>query len=137
MNPSDTSSDPWLDIFANAVQVPMAPAPSNNISPRLEALKQPLRTLLENGAPAFELDRRCKTLRSGFNHGYRWKRDRNGTIHRDKPEKNAYSHPMDALQYGALGSASWADLTGRAEQRRARAQGGFQTQYDPMAGMPA
>lgn len=68
---------------------------------RQEAVRKPLNTLL-SGEPQFILHPRCKTLRKGFQGGYHFRR-MNTAADRwvDKPEKNEYSHPHDALQYVA------------------------------------
>ena len=50
------------------------------------------------GAPAFLVSPACKTIINGFDGGYHFAKRRDGTL-RDTPEKNAYSHPHDALQY--------------------------------------
>ena len=58
-----------------------------------------------DGAPAFRLSPRCKVLRRGFNGGYKWRRMQlssqggDDARYADKPDKNSYSHPHDALQY--------------------------------------
>jgi hypothetical protein len=51
----------------------------------------------------------CPTIVAGFEHGYRYKRRRDGT-HEETPEKNEYSHPHDAVQYGAMVVESAGDL---------------------------
>ena len=41
-------------------------------------------------------------VRKGFNGGYRYRRMKvSGSRFTDKPDKNEYSHPMDAVQYVA------------------------------------
>jgi hypothetical protein len=80
---------------------------------RLESIRKPLRTLV-GGEPQFMLHQRCKVLRKGFLGGYHYRRlSTNSERYSDKPEKNAYSHPMDALEYagtilfgGGLSSAT-------------------------------
>lgn len=65
-----------------------------------------------DGNPAFELDPGCKVLRKGFNGGYAFRRlNTSGERYADAADKNAYSHPHDALQYlaqGAQGEANYA-----------------------------
>ena len=58
------------------------------------------------GEPGFVIDKRCKTLRKGFQGGYKYKRIQVGGSDdrfRDVPDKDKYSHPHDALQYLCLG----------------------------------
>lgn len=56
-----------------------------------------------DGEPSFRLSPVCATIREGFNGGYHY-RKLNTMDERflESPEKNAYSHPHDALQYLAL-----------------------------------
>lgn len=68
---------------------------------RLEAVRKPLNSMLV-GEPQFILHPRCKTLRKGFQGGYHFRRmNTSSERYIDQPEKNAFSHPMDALQYVA------------------------------------
>lgn len=75
-------------------------ANSNDPDIRWEAVRTSLQEL-RDGAPAFQLHKRCKVLRKGFNSGYQFKRIHviGTTKYSDKADKNKYSHPHDALQY--------------------------------------
>jgi len=57
--------------------------------------------------PGFIIDPSCSVLRRGFNGGYRYDRvaatGTTETRYRERPTKNIYSHPHDALQYVAMG----------------------------------
>ena len=66
--------------------------------------------MIKTGEPAFILDPSCKVLRRGFNGGYHFKRMQISNEHRfkEKPNKNEYSHPHDALQYLMLGMCNGA-----------------------------
>lgn len=79
------------------------PASTNVFLSRREAVAYFL-TRSPGGEPGFLLDPSCKTLRRGFNGGYRFERLKvSGTSRfRDRPVKDRFSHPHDALQYGAL-----------------------------------
>jgi len=71
---------------------------------RIESVDLTLRNMLDNGEPQMIVHPRCKMLRKGFQGGYQYRRllvRDSGGGHRydDKPEKNKYSHPHDALQY--------------------------------------
>lgn len=67
---------------------------------RLESVRKPLRTLIDGGRPQFVLHPRCKKLRRGLMGGYHWRRLRiSGERYTSTPEKDAYSHPCDALGY--------------------------------------
>lgn len=84
-------------------QIKIQPS-EQNPTVRIESVKKPLNTL-HKGKPQLQLHPRCKTLRKGFQGRYQYKRLKiAGTEERfhDKPDKNAYSHPHDALQYVAV-----------------------------------
>lgn len=70
---------------------------------RIESVKKPLNTLVD-GKPQLALHARCKVLRKGFQGRYQYKKMKiSGSAERyqEKPDKNEYSHPHDALQYVA------------------------------------
>ena len=80
------------------------PAPSNDVSLRLEAVATPLNRMVE-GLPGFMIDPRCKELIKGFEGGYSYRRIQvSGERYDDRPEKNRFSHIHDALQYLMLGA---------------------------------
>lgn len=95
----------WLETMQHALGFPILAAPSNEIGIRLDAVKQPLGTLID-GQPGFLLSPSCKVLRRGFNSKYCFVRVRgvNGDSYRDTPAKTDESHPHDALQYACLGT---------------------------------
>ena len=77
------------------------PAPTNDIDPRLRAVEAFLLGQ-RDGGPAFIIDRdRCPVLVRALGGGYRYARTRMGT-RKLSPDKNEYSHVMDALQYLCL-----------------------------------
>lgn len=93
---------------------------------RLESVRKPLRTLVD-GRPQFVLHSRCKQLRRGLMGGYHYRRLRiSGERYTDKPEKNLYSHPCDALGYAAtrlFGHGITSSRTGAEEEDRRSEQG--------------
>jgi hypothetical protein len=50
------------------------------------------------GEPALFMDPSCKMIIQGFEGGYHYEYNNSDQL-REKPEKNEYSHPHDALQY--------------------------------------
>lgn len=74
------------------------PAPTNDIDARLRAVEAYL-LAQRDGGPALVIDRhRCPTLVRALSGGYRYAKTRAG--HRKPtPDKNEWSHVMDALQY--------------------------------------
>lgn len=69
---------------------------------RLESIRRPLTRLVGKGKPGFRLHPRCTKLRRGFMGGYQFRRMQvSGERYTDAPDKNEFSHPMDALSYAA------------------------------------
>jgi hypothetical protein len=82
--------------------IPASPAISNDFIKRREAVAKYL-TRLSDGKPTLLVHPRCTRVRKGFMGGYCFKRLQvGGEKYRDVADKNAYSHPHDALQYAAL-----------------------------------
>lgn len=74
------------------------PAPTNDFLLRRDAVAYFL-----NKKTGFLLDSRCSTLREGFISGYHYALSKGtGGTHKERPEKDYYSHAHDALQYLAL-----------------------------------
>lgn len=119
----------WLQIAAKVskLRIRPAPVPNNSLEVRLEAVRRPLKRLVEAGRPGLIISRDCKILRRGFNSGYVYRRTalagKDGR-YENKPVKNQYSHVHDALQYlmvtsgeGRLNDRGGPALDGRAAQR--------------------
>jgi hypothetical protein len=81
------------------------PAPTNDITQRLDAVKSFLTKMVDQGKPGYLVNKSCKYLRQGKQGKYQFKRIQVSGADRyhDKPDKNDYSHPADAEQYLALG----------------------------------
>ncbi len=137
-DPNDTDDDAmWIEIVARVADIPIDPAPSNLLTPRMESVRELLRQQ-DEGVPLLRVSRRCKVIRRGFSSGYIFseqkslQESRGSTIKTFQPVplKNSYSHPMNALEYGALGSSDWAALQGRNKTRRRTRE---ETSWDPHA----
>lgn len=77
------------------------PAPTNDLDPRLRAIEAFL-LAQRDGGPAMIIDEEnCPTIIRGLSGGYRYGKTRAGQ-RKPTPDKNAYSHVIDALQYAAL-----------------------------------
>lgn len=70
---------------------------SNLVLPRLQAVESWLMRQID-GKPAIQIDPRCTRLIEGFRGGYCFETSKTGKVD-DKPAKNDWSHPHDALQY--------------------------------------
>lgn len=92
------------------------PAPTNDIEPRLRAVEAFL-LAQRDGGPAIMFDRdRCPTLIRAMAGGYRYAKTRAGT-RKPLPDKNEYSHIIDALQYACL--AAHGGMSGYFAKRMA------------------
>ncbi len=80
--------------------IPTDPAPTNDFVPRRESVAFFLTRMID-GAGGLLLDPSCTTLRKGFNGRYRYERLKTSgqARYRDRPVKDGFSHPHDALQY--------------------------------------
>lgn len=101
---SPNSDETCIDILNNHTPWKWTAAPTNDLTMRLEVVKNTLNRMVD-GNPAFLLSPRCKVLRKGFNGSYNYKivKGGDGTRTHNQPDKNKYSHPHDALQYLLLG----------------------------------
>jgi hypothetical protein len=72
-----------------------------------------------DGEPALLVSPTCRKILQGFRYGYRYKLNRQG--HQDnKPDKNEFSHPHDAVQYLCLVASSNQLVGGELAHRRRR-----------------
>ncbi len=88
----------------NSLGVNTAPALTNDLEPRIGAVRYFMNTMID-GQPAFLISREgCPQLRRGLNKDYCYKRISVGgeERYREIPHKNLSSHPHDALQYIAM-----------------------------------
>lgn len=85
-------------------EVRWLPAPTNDPLMRLEAIRNGLDRLVD-GDPGILVSPKCRTTRKGFNGGYHYKylRSGDGSQTQETPNKNKFSHIMDAWQYAVLG----------------------------------
>lgn len=91
-----------------ALGIPCRPASTNDPDVRINSVRYFL-NLMVDGSPAFIISREgCPVLVKGFMSGYHYKRMAIGGDERfqEKPNKNKYSHPHDALQYRLMPFAS-------------------------------
>ena len=94
------------------------PAPSNDVSLRIEAVAAPLNRMVD-GQPGFLIDQRCKETIKGFEGGYQYRRIQvSGERYDDKPDKNRFSHIHDALQYLMLGAGEGREVLGNSRQAK-------------------
>jgi hypothetical protein len=85
----------------NSLGISTNAASTNDPDVRINSVRYFL-NLMVDGKPSFLISREgCPVLVKGFMSGYHYKRMQIGSDERyqDKPNKNKYSHPHDALQY--------------------------------------
>jgi phage terminase large subunit len=88
--------------------IPTRAATTNDPDVRINSVRYFLNIMVD-GKPAFIISREgCPVLVKGFMSGYHFKRMQIGGDERfqEKPNKNKYSHPHDALQYRLMPFAS-------------------------------
>lgn len=92
----------------NKLGIETTPAATNNLEPRLNAIRFFLNGMVD-GKPRFLISKQgCPVLYRGFTKDYLYKRVAvaGEERYRNEPDKNMSSHPHDALQYIALEFAS-------------------------------
>jgi hypothetical protein len=102
---SQTDERTALEILRETTGWRCKPAPSNDLTMRLEAVRGALNRMVD-GRPGLVISPTCAMLRKGFAGGYCYRPIRTGVgaAYHDMPSKNAYSHVHDGLQYALLGS---------------------------------
>lgn len=107
-----------------AAKIDARPAHTNDFTIRREAVAQALGRLID-GRPGFLLHPECAVTRRGMGGRYAYRRLQIAGTERyaDQPEKNLYSHPCEALQYGMMGGGEGKAIvratTARPRQRYA------------------
>ncbi len=93
----------WAETVSVQIGVPMVPAPTNELNPRIDAVKQ-LLNHFPDGQPALLISPECEVLREGFLSEYKLETKGEGLDRKiaDKPTKNYWSNPQDGLQYQVL-----------------------------------
>ena len=92
---------PFKILAANGIHA--SPARSNDFNIRREAVAQPLMRIID-GKPGLSISPKCKALRKGMAGKYCYRRVQvlGDERYHDKPDKGAYSHVCEALQYVML-----------------------------------
>ena len=99
---SQTEAKSCMDILAEeGIPTESAPDASNETIARLDSVRFYMKAMDREGGPGFIISPRCRTLRRGFNGGYKYERVQivGEERYKDIPAKNKFSHPHDALQY--------------------------------------
>lgn len=109
----------WIQSVAANTGITIIPAPTNALTPRLEAVRIPLTRLIDGHTPGLLISPRCKALRKGFNSNYRYRRLHvvGDSRYQEVPDKNDASHPHDGLQYLMLRGDGYREAMGRKAAR--------------------
>jgi len=101
----------------NAQGIVATPCHTNDTTIRRESLANLLRTMVD-GKPAFQLSPKCKMIRKGLAGGFCYKRIQiaGADRYQDKPDKNRFSHPVEALEYLLVGAGEGRSLVTAANQ---------------------
>lgn len=101
---TDDDDASWLDIVSRALGERVRAARTNAIATRVAAVETAMTRPLREGRFGLLVDPRCKMLIQGFAHGYHYRAlaSAHGMPFDQKPDKNKYSNPHDALQYGVM-----------------------------------
>ena len=131
----DGTEKNWAEVVAATAAVTIRPAPTNDPQMRWDAVRRPL-TESVDGGPSFQLSPRCTKLRVGFNSGYRFRKRNMSDIRFDeRADKNDFSHPHDALQYGIAGGGEFVEIRKRVGQQQRRIQAEPHVHdWDPFSG---
>ncbi|OOZ41700.1 hypothetical protein BOW52_04365 [Solemya elarraichensis gill symbiont] len=80
---------------------------------RRAALTHPMMRNCMDGKPAFLLSPKCKTVRKGLAGAFCSRRVKVAGDERysDVPDKNKYSHPVEALEYALQGGGEGREAT--------------------------
>ena len=107
----------WCSIVSSRTRIRLRAAPTNNPSPRIEALRLPMTRMIDGHKPGLIIGPRMKVFRKGLLSGYRLKKIRGASgRYDDKPEKNEFSHVVEAGQYGLLGAGEYKDVMNRGRR---------------------
>lgn len=87
-----------------AAGLPCQPTQSNIPIKRRAALELPMTEMCLDGKPRFVILQKCKNIRKGLKGGFCYRRVQvSGEKYTDIPDKNKYSHPVEALEYALQG----------------------------------
>lgn len=108
-DPAGSASDAIMEELScigelNQLGIKTNAASTNDVDVRISSVRYFLNSMID-GQPALLLSREgAPVTRKGFINGYHFKRLSVSGDERfqDKPNKNRFSHPHDALQYGAM-----------------------------------
>lgn len=109
----------WIEIVSRVAGIPVSPAPTNDPTPRREALRVPMTKLIDGRAPGLLIcPQHCRLTARAYARDYQWQvtAGRRG----DRPLKNWASHLVDADQYALLDGGHYHEVMARQTAREKR-----------------
>jgi hypothetical protein len=88
---------------------------SNDPMKRRAALEVPMKEMCMDGKPRFIVLPKASMIRKGLQGGFCYRRvQTSGERYTDEPDKNEYSHPVEALEYALQGEGEGRSALARA-----------------------
>lgn len=108
-------------VSQEGVKITAIPAPTNDPAMRHGTLGMVLSREID-GKPGLLISPTLKVTRKGLAGGYCYKRVQVAGDERfqDKPDKNKYSHPVEAGEYMLVGAGEWLELVKRKQEPEGR-----------------
>ena len=105
-----------------AAGIPAQPCESNNPDLRRAAIANPARRICMDGKPALQVSPKARMIRMGLMGGFAYRRLKLSGSERftDLPDKNDYSHPVEAAEYALMGGGEGRDALIPAMSNRNR-----------------
>ena len=105
----------------------VSPAQTNNVLARRLSISRPLREICIDGNPRLMISPKAKVTRKGLRGGFCYRRIQVSGSERytEMPDKNRFSHPVEAAEYGLMGLGEYHEATktpGRRTGRRKRSK---------------
>jgi len=98
------ATDDTAHKIIRAAGLPCKATRSNKAAIRRAALEIPLKETCMDGKPRIVILPKCKKIRKGLMGGFCYRRVQvSGERYTDEPDKNEYSHPVEALEYALQG----------------------------------
>jgi hypothetical protein len=103
-----------------AAGIPAQPCSSNSPDLRRASIANPARRICMDGKPALQVSPKAKMVRKGLMGGFCYRRMKIAGSERytDMPDKNQYSHPVEALEYGLMGGGEGREALIPANRHR-------------------
>lgn len=116
----------WIMAMRSRTGLNIRPARTNDVAPRREALREPMKRMVD-GHPGIVVDPvGCPVLRMGLGGLFHYPKIKAGLATRDSdtPAKNHYSHVCEAAEYMALDGEAMGEFEGRqaGKQKQKRGQ---------------